>query len=90
MNKDDIVSVVADNTGLSKKDVSQVLSAIVAAIIDAVKSGERVSIPGFGSFKRSLFKARKGRNPRTGEEIDIKAKQVPKFSAAANFKDEVA
>ncbi len=90
MNKKELIDSVASATGENRKTVSQVLDATVDQIQQQVKKGERVSLPGFGTFSRRARSARTARNPRTGEEIKIKATKVPAFKPGAGFKDFVA
>jgi DNA-binding protein HU-beta len=90
LNKKQLVDSVADTTGETKRVVGEVLDAILDTVEKQVKSGERVQIPGFGTFERRARAARTARNPRTGEEIKIKATKVPAFKAGAGFKESVA
>ena len=89
MNKSELVSSIAGRTGQSEKDVSSVLDAFQAAVVEAVCSGQKVQLPGFLSFESSERAARTGRNPSTGEEIQIKAATVPKVKVGKAFKDAV-
>ena len=77
--KAEIVSQVADRTGMRKTDVQRVLDETLSEIRTAINNGESVNLRGFGNFKVSEREARKGRNPRTGEEIDIPAGQRVSF-----------
>ena len=79
MNKADLVSKVSETTDLSKKDVTKVVDAVFDAIAEALQSGDKVQLVGFGNFEIRERSARKGRNPQTGEEIDIPASKVPAF-----------
>ena len=90
MNKGDLIETVASSTGESKRVVGDVLDATLNAIEGAVKKGERVSLPGFGTFERRARSARTARNPRTGEEIKVPATKVPAFKAGATFKSNVS
>ncbi|KAL7479558.1 hypothetical protein ACHAW6_005282 [Cyclotella cf. meneghiniana] len=85
--KAEFVAAVAEKTGMTKGDSEKALSAVLHIIASEVSNGKRVSLPGFGTFKLSYRAARKGRNPKTGEEIDIKASYTPSFSASKTFKD---
>lgn len=87
MNKRDLVDAVASATGESRRTVNDVIEATVNEIQRQVKKGERVTLPGFGTFSRRARNARTARNPRTGEEIKVKAAKVPAFKAGAGFKD---
>ena len=89
MNKSELVSAIASRTGQSEKDVSSVLDGFQAAVVEAVSAGQKVQIPGFLSFESSERAARTGRNPSTGEEIQIAAATVPKVKVGKAFKDAV-
>jgi len=89
MTKEELVEKVASTAGLSKADASRVLNSILDSVKAALKKGQKVSLVGFGSFSVSKRKARKGRNPRTGEAIKIPAGKVPRFSAGKSLKDAV-
>jgi DNA-binding protein HU-beta len=89
LNKKELIDSIADATGESKRTVSEVVEATIETITKQVKKGERVSIPGFGTFERRNRSARTARNPRTGEEIKVKATKVPAFKAGAGFKEAV-
>jgi DNA-binding protein HU-beta len=90
VNKADLVSSVANSTGESKRTVADVLDATISTIEKQVKKGEKVTLPGFGTFSRRNRAARTARNPRTGEEIQVKASKVPAFKPGAGFKDVVS
>ena len=79
MNKNELISAIADSADISKTDAGKALDAFTDAITGALKSGDKVTLVGFGTFSTSERKARKGRNPQTGAEIDIAAKTVAKF-----------
>lgn len=87
MNKGELVDSVSQATGESRRTVQNVLDTTIDTIQKAVKKDERVSLPGFGTFERRARSARTGRNPQTGEEIQIKASKVPAFKPGAGFKD---
>ncbi|MGB3237113.1 MAG: HU family DNA-binding protein [Geitlerinemataceae cyanobacterium] len=89
MNKTELVAAIAAKAGISKKDADAILSATVDTIVDAVASGEKVVLIGFGSFEVRQRSARTGRNPATGEPLEIPAGQVPAFSAGKAFKEKV-
>jgi DNA-binding protein HU-beta len=89
MTKDELIEKVASGTGLSKVDAGRVIKTTFDSITSALKKGQNITLVGFGTFKISKRKARKGRNPRTGETINIKAAKVPKFSAGKGLKDAV-
>ena len=87
MNKTELVAAMAEKAGLSKKDAEKALNAFVDSVADAVKSGDKVSLVGFGTFETRERAAREGKNPRTGEKIEIAACKVPAFKAGKAFKD---
>ena len=89
MNKSDLVSAIADGSGLTKVDADRALSATIVAISDALASGDKVSITGFGSFLVRSRAARSGRNPQTGATIHISASKVPAFKAGKLLKESV-
>ncbi|MFH1242330.1 MAG: HU family DNA-binding protein [Pseudomonadota bacterium] len=88
MNKGDLVNEVASVVG-TKKAAQAAVDCVFSSITKALKKKEAVTLVGFGTFKVERRKARKGRNPRTGEIIKIKAKRVPKFVAGKALKDAV-
>lgn len=87
MNTKDLAKQVADAQGTSEKHVRDVLDALLTGIVDAVARGEEVSLPGFGKFKRKETAARQGRNPATGEAIEIAASSKVTFTPAKALKD---
>ena len=89
MNKNDLVSAVADSSGLTKADAGRAVDGVFDSIAVALKSGGDVRIVGFGTFSVAQRAATTGRNPRTGETIQIKASKQPKFKAGAPLKDAV-
>ena len=89
MTKDELIEKVASGVELSKADAARAITATLNAITSALKKGQSVTLVGFGTFKVSKRKARKGRNPRTGEVINIKAAKVPRFSAGKSLKEAV-
>ena len=89
MNKNDLVAAVADSTGLSKTDAASAVDAVFDSITGSLKKGTEVRLVGFGTFSVSRRKATTGRNPRTGESIQIKASNQPKFKAGKALKDSV-
>lgn len=90
MNKAELIAAVAESTNLSKKDAGEALAAIIDEIKGALKKGDKVQLVGFGSFEVKNKPERKGKNPRTGEVITIKASKAPVFKAGKAFKDEIA
>ena len=89
MNKTELVEKIAAGAGLSKVDAKKALDAAVAAIKDALKAGDKVSLVGFGTFAVSERPAREGINPATKEKISIAAKKVAKFKAGAELADAI-
>ncbi|MGO9498115.1 MAG: HU family DNA-binding protein [Solirubrobacteraceae bacterium] len=89
MTKQEFVDQVADRAGLSKKDAADAVDAFLATVEDALKRGSDVSFSGFGKFSVSQRSAREGRNPATGEKIQIAASRVPRFTAGAGLKKAV-
>lgn len=85
--KADFISAVSEKTGMTKAESDMALAAVLNVIASEVSDGKRINLPGFGTFKLNFRQARKGRNPATGEEIDIKASYSPSFSASKSFKD---
>ena len=89
MNKTELVAVVAEKSGLTKKDAERVVSATFETITAQLKACEKVQISGFGIFEVKKREARVGRNPRTKEAIEIPASKVPAFKASKSLKDTV-
>ena len=94
MNKTDLVKVVKETVsetleGVTLKDTTVFVDATIKAIQDAVVAGEKVQLVGFGTFETTARAARTGRNPQTGETLDIPASKSPKFKAGKAFKDAV-
>ena len=89
MNKTELVNVVAYKTGLTKKEVDDVVGATLEAIAGALKEGDKVQLIGFGNFEVKATAEREGRNPKTGEAINIAAGKKPVFSASKVLKDQV-
>ena len=87
MNKSELISAVAGKTDASKKDVENFVESFTAIVTDTLKAGGEVALTGFGTFSAKQRAARTGRNPQTGETIQIKATVVPKFKAGKNLKD---
>ncbi len=87
MKKKDLVESISKQCDISKTTASDAIDIIFQSISDAINNDEKVDIKGFGSFNISDRKARKGRNPHTGEEIEIKASRVPTFKASKSLKD---
>ncbi|WP_088103952.1 HU family DNA-binding protein [Halalkalibacter urbisdiaboli] len=89
MNKTELVNAVAERTQLSKKDAGNAVNAVFELISETLSQGETVQLIGFGNFEVRERAARKGRNPQTGEEIDIAATKTPAFKAGKQLKDAV-
>ena len=89
MNKSELIAAASDAAGMTKSDMNTALDAIVSTVTDAVASGEKVSITDFGNFDHRVNAARQGRNPSTGEPMDIPESKTPRFKAAKKFKDAV-
>lgn len=89
MNKQDLISAVADASSLSKTDAGKAVESVFEAVTSALKKGDEVRLVGFGTFSVSKRKASTGRNPRTGEAMTIKASNQPKFKAGKGLKDSV-
>ncbi len=89
MNKAQLIDAIAEDAGLSKADSRKALDAFLKNTTEALKSGDRVALVGFGSFSVTKREARTGRNPQTGKEIQIPAKKVVKFKAGSELSDSV-
>lgn len=90
MNKSELIEALATKAELSKAAAGRAVDVLVEEIVTAVAKGDSVTLAGFGTFKSAARAAREGKNPKTGEKIKIAATTVPKFSAGATFKQEVA
>ena len=89
MNKSELIDAVASASDLSKADASRAVDGVIAAVTEALKSGDQVTVVGFGTFLVRERGARTGRNPRTGEAINIAASKAPAFKAGKALKDAV-
>ncbi|MDR3908041.1 MAG: HU family DNA-binding protein [Fusicatenibacter sp.] len=87
MNKTELVAAMAEQRKLSKKDAEAALKAFIDVVSEELKKGEKVQLVGFGTFEVSERAAREGRNPQTGETMEIKASKTPKFKAGKALKD---
>jgi len=87
LTKQELIDIVSEKAGLTKKDTAGVLEVFLETIVDSLKRGEKVALVGFGSFEAKTRKAREGRNPATGETIQIAARTVPSFKAGRALKD---
>ena len=90
MNKTELIAAVAEKTDLSKKDADAAVSAVLGAITDALKAGDKIQLVGFGTFEVRNRAAKQGRNPRTGETMTVSASKVPAFTAGQALNDAVA
>ncbi len=87
MTKADLVEKIAEKTGLTRTDVAVIVDGFLNAVKDAMKEGKNIEIRGFGTFKIKARKARKARNPRTGEEVPVPDRKVPVFKPSNEFKE---
>lgn len=90
MNKATLINFIAENADITKKDAKGMLDLVLEGIMNGIEQDRKVSLLGFGNFTLAERAARKGRNPLTGEELDIPAKVVVKFKPSANLKTAVA
>lgn len=89
MNKSELIAAVAEQAALSKKDAEKAVNAVISVVTDALVDGDKVQLVGFGTFEVRAREARTGKNPRTGEAIQIAASKVPAFKAGKALKDAV-
>jgi DNA-binding protein HU-beta len=89
MNKGDLIEKIVSEVNITKADAQRVLESIVDGITQSLKRGERTTISGFGTFSVSKRKARVGRNPQTGEPINIPARRVARFTAGKELREEL-
>lgn len=87
MNKTELIGEVAGKAGITKKDAEKLINAFFTTVEDALKTGDKIQLIGFGTFEVRSRQARKGRNPQTGAEIDIPAAKVPAFKPGKALKD---
>jgi DNA-binding protein HU-beta len=87
MNKSELIEAIATTTDSNKAEAGRALEAVLSAITSTLQAGEKVTIPGFGTFESRHRNARMGRNPQTGESIQIKESNTPGFKAGKAFKD---
>ena len=90
MNKTELIAAIAEKAGLTKKDAERAVNATIDAITESLAKGDKVQVAGLGSFEVKNREARTGRNPQTGETIQIAASKLPAFKAAKALKDAVA
>lgn len=89
MNKTELINAVAENAKLSKKDAEAAINAFTSVVADTLKKGEKLQLIGFGTFEVRERGARAGRNPKTGETIEIAASKAPAFVAGKGLKDAI-
>ncbi|SEV82219.1 HU family DNA-binding protein [[Clostridium] fimetarium] len=89
MNKTELVAAIAEKTQLTKKDSEMALKAFIDVVSEELKKGEKIQLVGFGTFEVSDRAARTGKNPQTGNAIDIPASKAPKFKAGKSLKETV-
>jgi len=90
LNKAELIDAAADRAEIGKSSMSEALDAVLATITETVARGDKVTLTGFGTFERRRREARTGRNPQTGEEMQIPAQNSPAFKAGKAFKEAVA
>lgn len=90
MNKSELIATVAQKTGLKNTEATKAVDTILESVIQAVAKGQEVRLVGFGSFTATKREARQGRNPRTGETLNIPATTIPKFKPGKEFKEAVS
>ncbi len=89
MRREDLINKLTRNLGVTRKEGNEIVDLFFNSIMDAVKNDERVEIRGFGSFSLRSYDKRQGRNPKTGEIIEVKPKKKPFFKAGKSLKDEL-
>jgi len=87
MTKADIIRVLADQVGLTRREAAAVLSVVLDGVVDAIREGEKVELRGFGSFRTRKRQARAGRNPRTGAQVNVPPKVVPYFKPGKQLRE---
>lgn len=90
MTKQELIDIVSEKGGKTKKETGEILDIILDTITETMKRGEKVALVGFGTFEPKVRKAREGRNPATGETIQIESRKVPSFKAGRALKDALA
>ncbi len=90
MNKSELVDAIAQKTDVTKKQADVIVTAMVETIIEAVAAGDKIGLVGFGNFEVRDRQAREGRNPKTGEKMQIAASRIPAFAPGKSFKQRVA
>jgi DNA-binding protein HU-beta len=89
VNKSELIASIAEKSGMTKKDAEKALNGFIESVEDALGKEDKVQLVGFGTFEVRVREARKGRNPQTGQEIDIPAAKVPAFKAGKSLKDKL-
>ena len=89
MNKSELIDVIVEKAGMPRKRAEQVINLLFDSMTESLAKGERIEIRGFGSFVSKSYKARMGRNPRTGESIPVPAKRLPFFKVGKELKERV-
>ncbi|HUK12983.1 MAG TPA: HU family DNA-binding protein [Thermoanaerobaculaceae bacterium] len=87
MTKAEIIKVLADQVGLTRREAAEVLSVVLDGVVDAIREGEKVELRGFGSFRTRKRQARAGRNPRTGAQVQVPPKVVPYFKPGKQLRE---
>jgi integration host factor subunit beta len=87
MTKADIVRTLAEQVGLTRREAAQTLAIVLEGVIEAIESGEKVELRGFGSFRTRRRQSRQGRNPRTGERVAVPSKVVPYFKPGKQLRE---
>jgi len=87
MTKADIVRTLADQVGLTRREAAQTLAIVLEGVIEAIETGEKVELRGFGSFRTRRRQSRQGRNPRTGARVSVPAKVVPYFKPGKQLRE---
>jgi len=89
MKKSDLIAKIAEKSGMTKKDAEKSLNAFIETVTEALAAGDKIALVGFGTFETKKRAARKGKNPRTGEVINIPAANVPAFKVGQGLKNAV-
>ncbi|MBZ5588907.1 MAG: integration host factor subunit beta [Acidobacteriia bacterium] len=87
MTKADIIRMLADQVGLTRREAAEVLTVVLDGVVDAIREGEKVELRGFGSFRTRKRQARAGRNPRTGAQVNVPPKVVPYFKPGKQLRE---
>jgi DNA-binding protein HU-beta len=90
MNKGELIDAIASKASVTKKEADAILAAMVDTIVETVSQGDKITLVGFGTFEPRERQAREGRNPKTGDKMQIAATRIPAFSAGKLFKEKVA